>query len=202
MRRILNRIKKDDGNSIILLGIMLLVAGLLIGGMMLDISKAYQLKASYTDAAKKATQAAIRYQNTEGGLLPEAAAEAVRVYEYISKPEVVKGGYFNKCKEVDDVEITITFKDEQFQTDNVVFRINRSQITENDVEKIYRNMRKSSLPNNNHTGLEIKVTESTPNVILPTAFRVTKGDETGVMCQELDIKAGASSFFGETGKYE
>lgn len=203
LNKFFKRIKEDNGNAILILGIALIIAGLLIGGMMLDISKSYQLKASYINAAKKATQAGIMKQNTSGGLTKYAAAETVRVYENISRPSTVKkDGPFSHCEGKDDVQIKVVFKDENHSGEDVVFTIMRSQVT-NDLESIMAAMTQSGhgVLSAKHTGLEMQITESTPNVILPTAFSITKSDDD-MKCQELKIKVGATTFLGETDKYE
>lgn len=226
LKKLYNRSKEDKGNGVLILGIMLIVSGLLIGGMMLDISKAYQLKATYVEAAKKATQAGIREQYSSGGLSEYAAAEAVRVYETVARPSVINDGYFSSCDGVDSGNnkefsngiiknpiIEIVFKDESVRGKDVTYRIKRSDIpdvtkydkVEDTQEKILNRMDKSGFLRPSHTALEMRITESTPNVILPAAFSITKAGSDSVAnitCQTLKIREGASTFRGESGSYE
>lgn len=220
LKKLYERSKEDKGNGVLILGIMLIVSGLLIGGMMLDISKAYQLKATYIEAAKKATQAGIREQYTTGGLSEYAAAETVRVYETIARPSVIGDGYFSSCSGTDSGNnkefgsgviknpiIEVVYKDEHFNGEDIIYRIKRSDISKNDTkESIHNKMDKSGPPlSDKHTALEMRITESTPNVILPAAFSITKADSDSVAnitCQTLKIREGASTFRGESGSYE
>ena len=78
-RKIKDKTKNDDGNPMFVLGLMLIAVSLLVGGVMLDITKAYQFKTSYVEAAKKATQAGIRIQDSEGYLTSESIVETIRV---------------------------------------------------------------------------------------------------------------------------
>lgn len=206
------RIKEDSGNGILILGIMLIIAGLLIGGMMLDLAKSYQLKASYINAAKKATQVGIMKQDTRGGLTQYAAAEAVKVYENITRPSIVKEeGFFSACKDQHGKQInpilTITFKEENQKGEDVVYTINRKDVksTDTTLDILNKMSGTNKLPNYKHTGLELKVTETTPNVILPSAFKITKADDNNVSdikCQKLNIKVGSSTFIGSNSQYE
>lgn len=219
LKKLYKRSKEDKGNGVLILGIMLIVSSLLIGGMMLDISKAYQLKATYVEAARKATQAGISEQSTDGGLTEYAAAEAVRVYETIARPSVMKDGYFSSCSGKDTSSpkefsggviknpiIEVTYKDSSFSGKDVIYRIKRSDVGKSDSkEQIYNKMNKSGNLKPSHTGLEIRLTESTPNVILPAAFSITKADSdsiSNISCQTLKIRAGANTFRGESGRYE
>lgn len=100
IKKIIKRFKDDNGNPVYVLGIALLAATLMVGGMMLDITKAYQFKSAYTDSAKKATQAGIRIQNSRGHLTTSSIVETVRVYEIIARPSVMKvsdDAYFSRC---------------------------------------------------------------------------------------------------------
>lgn len=96
-----NKTKSDEGNPIFILGIILIAVSLLVGGIMLDLTKAYQFKSSYIEAAKKATQAGIRIQDSEGNLTTGAIVETIRVYETISRPSVMKvskDSYMSRCQ--------------------------------------------------------------------------------------------------------
>ena len=68
------KIKNDKGNAVVVLGLMLIVVSLAVGGMMLDISKAYQFKSSYVEAAKKSTHSAMVIRN---GKLIEAKPQEI-----------------------------------------------------------------------------------------------------------------------------
>lgn len=220
----LNKIKqrsgKDDGNSIIILGIMLIMATLLIGGMLLDISKAFQMKSSYVDAARKAAQAGVREQNTQGFLKAEAAAEAIRVYENIARPSVIKDGYMSHCNKESigrDVDITVYFMyggTNNGYADNTFVRgphsitMNNKDVRPGDelsdlMTKLNLSYTtKIAIQDAKYKGIEIEVVEETPNVILPGASKISLTDNNiDFNCQLLGIREGASQYIGETGLY-
>lgn len=218
--RIIKRRKEDNGNATIILGIMLLMVLMLVGGLLLDISKAHQLKSSYVDAAKKATQAAVMEQNSRGYLKADAAAEAIRVYEKIVRPSIVKpDGYFSKCKNYEDHDVVLRAV---FYKDNVrgnEFTIKRSQVNsvsdkdeaevqrENIAELMGLNDEglKTTIYDNDYDSIQLEVIEGTENTILPGAFALTQGDEgsqANMKCQQMMIAGKANIFFGdEEGKY-
>lgn len=218
INKIIKRSKEDKGNAVILLGLLLIMVTLLIGGMLLDISKAYQMKSAYVDSARKATQAAVSQQNSEGYLTAEAAVEAMRVYETVARPSVIKDGYMTQCKNEADpatgkrnVPITVYFMKRTSQGfvrgthsitmnsrdirtgDSLAILLNRAGVTNNT---------RKNIENSRYIGVEMELTESTPNVLLPRASAIA-GTESGVdlKCQMLGVKAGASQFIGKTNQY-
>ena len=219
--RIIKRRKEGDGNATIILGIMLLMVLMLVGGLLLDISKAHQLKSSYVDAAKKATQAAVMEQNSRGYLKADAAAEAIRVYEKIVRPSIVKpDGYFSKCKNYGDHDVVLRAV---FYKDNVrgnEFTIKRSQVKNNvsdtaEAEAQRKDIAelmglndeglKAIIYDNDYDSIQLEVLEGTENTILPGAFALTQGDEesqANMKCQQMMIAGKANIFFGDKeGKY-
>lgn len=218
--RIIKRRKEDNGNATIILGIMLLMVLMLVGGLLLDISKAHQLKSSYVDAAKKATQAAVMEQNSRGYLKADAAAEAIRVYEKIVRPSIVKpDGYFSKCKNYGDHDVELRAV---FYKDNVrgnEFTIKRSQVNNvSDTAEAEAQRKdiaelmglndeglKAIIYDNNYDSIQLEVLEGTENTILPGAFALTQGDEesqANMKCQQMMIAGKANIFFGDNeGKY-
>jgi len=212
LSKVKGKISKDDGNAVIVLGIILIIAALLVGGMLLDISKAYQLKASYTESARKATQSGISQQNAGGYLKAEAAAEAVRVYETIARPASIKEGYMSSCSSNRNVLITITFMKEGFIPGSHVITINSNQVQDisdpnlsrqNIINKMRVNgqqmtaSHRRAIENSQYTGIEMVLEESTPNVILPGATTLSGLDVDDLNCQKIGIKAGASQFIGD-----
>lgn len=218
--RIIKRRKEDNGNATIILGIMLLMVLMLVGGLLLDISKAHQLKSSYVDAAKKATQAAVMEQNSRGYLKADAAAEAIRVYEKVIRPSIVKpDGYFSKCKNYGDHDVVLRAV---FYKDNVrgnEFTIKRSQVNNvsdtaepeaqrKDIAELMGlndEGLKAIIYDNNYDSIQLEVLEGTENTILPGAFALTQGDEesqANMKCQQMMIAGKANIFFGDNeGKY-
>lgn len=100
LENIKNKAKEDKGNAIAIIGLFLIILSLLVGGLMLDLTKAYQFKSSYIEAAKKATQAGIRIQSSEGYLTSRSVSETIRVYEMIARPSTMKVGndaYMSRC---------------------------------------------------------------------------------------------------------
>lgn len=218
--RIIKRTKEDSGNEVVILGIMLLMVLMIVGGLLLDISKAYQLKSSYVDAAKKATQAAIMEQDSRGYLKADAAAEAVRVYEKIIRPSIVNPkGYFSKCEDYgdDDVVLRAVFYNED--DDRYEFTIKRSQVNtvsdtaESEVqrENIAELMEpkisvaRDDIYNGKFDSIQLEVLEGTENTILPGAFALTQGDEesqANIKCQQMKVVGKANIFVGDKdGKY-
>lgn len=216
--RIIKRTKEDSGNAIIILGIMLLMVLMLVGGLLLDISKAYQLKSSYVDAAKKAAQAAIMEQDSRGYLKADAAAEAVRVYEKVIRPSIVNpNGYFSKCEDYgdDDVVLRVVFYEGDDRGNE--FTIKRSQVNnvsgtaEVQRENIAKLMGlddeglKDVIYDSKYDSIQLEVLEGTENTILPGAFALTQGDEesqANIKCQQMMIVGKANIFVGDKdGKY-
>lgn len=204
----IKKAKKDNGNAVIVLGILLVMATLLVGGVLLDISKAYQMKSSYVDSARKATQTAIRHQNTEGFLKAEAAAEAIRMYENVARPSVIKDGYMTSCDENRNVSITVYYMKDGFTRGSHSVTINSNQISPGDtVDNIIHKLGLSNTVRRNielakYTGVEMELNENTPNVILPGATTIAGLNGNDLMCQVIGVKAGASQFMGETDLYE
>lgn len=199
------RIKDDSGNGVVILGMLLIMSLLLVGGMMLDFTKAYQLKHAYVDSAKKATQSGVRYQDTKGYLTNLAGAEAVLSYETVMRPSVIGGGPLAYCGNAGrDVDITVTYKGEGFSS-GPKFDIKSSQVT-GDLKSIAAKMKiPENIENGGYTGLEMTVAEQTPNLVLPGALSINKISKSTVdkmKCQEIGVKAGASKFLGETGQFD
>lgn len=211
-RRIKSRINRDDGNATIVLGIMLIVCLIVVGGMMLDFSKAQHLKSSYVDAAKKATQSATMKVNSRGYLKSESIGVAISNYETVMRPDVVNtDGYFSKCEnyDEDDVELTITLT-ERDNLGNIIqkddFSIMRSQVgmgSPDYINSMVPSSIKSKIDDRGSfrpTEIQLNVTEGTENTVLPTGFKLTKNPNSdGMKCQKLEIAAKATIFLGDEG---
>lgn len=208
------KLKDDKGNAVMVLGIMLIIAVLAIGAMLLDISKAFQMKSAYNDAAQKAAQAAIMHTNQEGYLKAESIGEALNVYENIARPSTIKDGYMSFCSNTSnsrDVEIKIKAMKEDFRL-GTTYTVKSSRIRSSDTaDDIIRrelgfgsigSSARKNFENQKYVGIEIEMKESTPNIILPnTAVISGYNDGSNYKCQDLGVKAGASQYIGETGKY-
>lgn len=205
MLRILKRKDEDKGNAILILGFMLLGACLLVGGIMLDLTKSYQMKTSYVDAAKKATQAGIMEQTTEGYLKPEAVGRTIYTYENISSPAVVpRGSYFSKCKSYgpSDVEIKVTLRNES-GGEMLAGTIMRNEVS-GDFREITNKVvgSRGEIASGKYNAVILEVQEGTENILLPTAFSITqsgKAAAAGMRCQKLNIAASAEVFIGGEG---
>ena len=208
-RKLKKRTKEDEGNAIIILGLMLIIALLIVGGLLLDVSKAYQIKSSYIDAARKATQAAVMEQSTTGHLKVEAAGALVKTYEHVTRPSVInKDGYFSKCEGYGEDKVRLDIymgKDDgsgRKDKSEKVGEVYRNQIGENDsVSQIIGKIKwmgtmKSDIPSKRYTSIELVVTEGTQNVILPSAFKIAgnKGEDNFDSCQKMTIGAKANIF--------
>ena len=208
INKFIEKSKKDGGNAAIVLGILLIMVTLLVGGMLLDISKAYQMKSSYVDSARKATQTAIRHQNTEGFLKAEAAAEAIRMYENVARPSVIRDGYMTSCEASRNVSITVYYMKDGFTRGTHSVTIDSNQISPSDsVDNIINKLGLSNAVRRNiemarYTGIEMELNETTPNVILPGATTIAGLRGNDLKCQVIGIKAGASQFVGATDLYE
>lgn len=207
MWKLKRRIKDERGNATIVLGILLITSLLLVGGLLLDISKAYQLKSSYVDAGKKATQAAVMKQSSEGFLLPEAAGEAILRYESIKNSSVIKkGSALSKCSTHGDDKVIyrVYFKKEGNSVDIFIGEIPRTRVA----GKTAQGITDVLIPNredqklirtSGYKSIRLDVTEATQNVILPGAFTLTKapdGEAESMQCQLLNISARANIFIG------
>lgn len=212
MNKIVKRSKEDKGNAVIILGLMLIMALLLVGGLLLDVSKAHQLKSSYIDSAKKATQTAIMEQTPDGYLKPTAAGSAILTYEKTNRPAVVNTtGYFSKCEDYGDNEVVLkaTFVKEN-GTEGHSYSITRASASGyNTAGNLssrlgITNTVGRDIINSQYTSIKLEVTEGTQNVILPGAFSITQADSAKVdsmRCQQMDIAARANIFTGSTDKY-
>ena len=212
--RIMKRTKEDKGNAVILLGIMLIMVLLLVGGLLLDVSKAYQLKSSYVDSARKATQAAIMEQTPDGYLKPEAAGQALYVYENVARAAVVKkGSYFSKCEDYGDSEINIkiTFIESKAGSNDYPVTISRSQVFDSDGKVSLTSKLgltgsvKRSIINGKYESIRLDITEGTENVILPGAFAISQASDeskANAKCQKMAISAKANVFVGRTGQFD
>lgn len=207
-KKIKKRSKEDKGNAVIILGIMLIMALLLVGGLLLDVSKAYQLKSSYIDAARKATQAAVMEQRPDGYLRAEAAAAAILTYENITRPTVVnKDGYFSECEDYgeNDVSLRIIFSKEGSGTSSLT--VPRRNVSEYDTVAsltqklgLAHGMNRDMVNNSRYTSIQLEVTEGTENVILPGTFSISQADEedaANMKCQQMEIGAKANIFTGD-----
>lgn len=218
--RIIKRTKEDNGNAIIILGIMLLMVLMLVGGLLLDVSKAHQLKSSYVDAAKKATQAAVMEQDSRGYLKADAAAEAVRVYEKIIRPSIVNpDGYFSKCKDYEDDDVVLRAVFYKDDVRGYEFTIKRSQVNNVSDTAEAETQRKNiaelmglntttvrdNIYDEKFDSIQLEILEGTENTILPGAFALTQGDEesqANMKCQKMKIVGKANIFVGDkNGKY-
>lgn len=215
--KILKRIKNDKANAVIVLGLMLIAASLLVGGMLLDLSKAYQFKASYTEAAQKATQSGIRIQSTEGYLTYQSVLETIRVYEFIARPSIMKvDSTLSACGEPRKLSIILKTEDgrgelqlPEVNLDNQRMLELRSSViantgayntesTMNEIDSIYGLMRfKSAIDRGKFNTIQVKIYEATPNFVLPGAIRATGENGDAMMCQKLGIAASASQFIGD-----
>lgn len=213
--RIIKRTKEDNGNAIIILGIMLLMVLMLVGGLLLDVSKAHQLKSSYVDAAKKATQAAVMEQDSRGYLKADAAAEAVRVYEKIIRPSIVNpDGYFSKCKDYEDDDVVLRAVFYKDDVRGYEFTIKRSQVNnvsdtaeaeaqrKNIAELMGLNTTtvRDNIYDEKFDSIQLEILEGTENTILPGAFALTQGDEesqANMKCQQMKIVGKANIFVGD-----
>lgn len=213
-KKITKRTKEDKGNAVIILGIMLIMASLLVGGIILDISNAYQLKHSYINAARKATQSGMRYQNSQGYLTGKAAAETIRVYENIARPAIMnkktnpdeQPWSFSYCNESGEqgrnVELQITFSDSEINASPLTYSVFSKSIAGKDtVEAIAQSLgiRSETVEAGKYRNIKLMVTEATRNAILPGISRATAiGGGVGISkCQNMEIAARARQFVGE-----
>ena len=205
IKKIMNKAKEEKGNAVIILGLILIMVCLFVGGMLLDISKAHQMKSSYIDSATTAVQAGIRQQNSSGYLTAEAAAQAILVYENVARPSVIKPGYMSSCDNPRRVEINVYYMGDKFAKGAHKITINSSNVSPSDtIQNILTKAklngqsitpaRKKYIEDGKYTGLEIELTESTPNVILPGATTISGLDGSNLKCQQLGIQAGASQY--------
>lgn len=224
------KISSDKGNAMVVIGITLIVAVLLIGGMITDLSKAHQLKSSYIDAAQKASQIAIREQTSDGFLMPKAASKLIYEYENNTRLSIFGSGYIDNVNPVNDgvlagcdsndrvITVYMTRGQGVYykgQNDIANADVNRYVVgsmrldeargaTEEAIESALGldNVKKLQILNGKYTSINVEINEATPNMVLPGAFAVSGGDANSMMCQTLGIKAGASQFTGLTGEYE
>lgn len=213
LNKLKRKVQEDNGNAVIVLGLILIIATLFVGGLLLDVTKAHQMKNSYTDSARKATQTAIRHQNTEGHLIAEAAGEAFYFYEKVARPDIINDGYMSSCDDTRNIQLSVYFMDDDFERGSHVATINSNQIyNSDDFRSVTNKMRvnghaltpaiRAQIQNEGYTGVEMELTESTPNVVMPGATTLSGLDGDNVKCQKIGIKSGASQLIGDvSGRY-
>lgn len=212
--KLTKKAKEDKGNAVAVLGIMLIITTLLVGAMMLDITKAYQMKSAYIDAAKKSTQAAIMEQTSSGYLRSDAAGAAIKTYEKMTRPSIGKtNSFFMECSNYkdSDVRLHVTFSNERGNS-LYIGSIDRATVKGlNDNTSITK-----ALINNNtgteraiqagkFTQIKLEVEEGTENVILPGAINIASAGNTNkeeAKCQRIKISAKANIFLGNHGIYD
>ena len=208
MINITKKLKNDKGNAVIVLGIMLIVVVLTIGAMLLDITKAFQMKAAYNDAAQKAAQAAIMHTNQQGYLTANSIGEAVRVYENVARPATIKDGFMSSCDRPRSIDIKIyamkdDFKRGQLYSIDDSSRVRISDTAEDITNRFLSHIEINEFEGKKYTGIEIELQESTPNIILPnTSVIAGINDGKAYKCQELGIRAGASKYIGKEGIHD
>lgn len=74
------RIKKDKGNSVIVLGIFVVGMILISAVLIVDLGKSMYIKNLYSSFARKAVQTAVKEQDHVGGLKPESASKMISEY--------------------------------------------------------------------------------------------------------------------------
>lgn len=212
-KKLADKMKKDDGNATIILGIMMIVVIIVVGGLMLDFTKAHHLKSSYIDAAKKATQAATMEQDSRGFLTLNAVSTAVVTYEKVMRPSVINtDGYFSRCVDYDESDVTLKVILSN-NNESKVFEIRRDLIyndnnNELSNQKILNQIRneESNVVRGRYTSVQLEVIEGTENSVLPVGFKIAKsGTEeeiANIKCQKLGVSAKASTFIGEEHKYD
>lgn len=216
-KKLTSKMKKDDGNATIILGILMIVVFIVVGGIMLDFTKAHHLKSSYIDAAKKSTQAATMEQDTRGYLTLNAVSTAVVTYEKVMRPSVINtDGYFSRCEDYDEGDVTlkvIMSKGSSKNGPSSTFLIERNLIkndTNNQVsaQKIINQIqgRANEVRTGRYTSIQLEIVEGTENSVLPVGFKIAKsGPRTqqeeekiaNMKCQKLGISAKASTFIGD-----
>lgn len=204
INRFLKRKREDNANGAFILGLMLIMALMLTGAIMFDLSKAYQLKSSYVNTARKATQAAIMKQSTEGYLTYEAAGEAIRVYESVRDTVIKRGNPFSECSSADNlVEYEVTYVDGVGGGELAAGKIKREDVS-GDAKAISSALglspNDSRIINGKYRGIELTLIEGTENIMMPGAFRITQADEgraESIKCQQLGITAKAEIFVGD-----
>ena len=207
---IFKKIKSDKGNSTFILGIMLIFVLLLVGGIMLDFSKAQSLKTAYIDAGRKATQAGIMEQDSRGYLRKSSVAKTLITYENLARPYSIKrDGYLSKCSNYgpNDVVLTVKVSGPSGSKD---FSIKRSQVqtvnaeldesgSARDALRAAEKSLANSVPissTDKFNKIQLNVTEGTENLVLPVGFKLTGGGD-GMKCQKLDIAVKATTFTGD-----
>lgn len=205
----ISKFKSDAGNATAVLGLLLIITTLFVGGLMLDFTKNYQMRDSYILASKKATQAGIMEQNTQGFLTPMAAARAVHTYENITRRSVISpGSPLSSCNNNRNVEIRVIFRDEDFigaptgaSESDPVLTIMSNQVQGSPEATLARMSGPiGAIENGEYIGIQMQIVETTKNYVLPGVFRLTRGGDEAdsMMCQNIGVNSGASIFSGET----
>ena len=206
-----DRLKKDNANAVSILGLFLIIALIVVGGMILDLTKAYQLKASYIDSATKASQIAIRQQTSQGYLKPEALAVAVYEYETRTttgnfKTANSKNGVIGKCGT--GARIMSVYMSREKEKPVFITSVNLNNITATDSigsvmvkMNLSTNAQKNAVLNGQYDKINIRVLERTTNLILPSATKVGVVNPPLDKCQTIGVNSGAAIFIGSSGQY-
>lgn len=80
IKKIRNNLKSDNGATVTVMGMVMIMSVLLLGIFMIDISKNLYIKQVQLSSTQKAAQTAIKEQNAVGGLKITAVNRAIREY--------------------------------------------------------------------------------------------------------------------------
>lgn len=78
--KIKKRLKSNRGNAILIMGLAIFGLILLMSIFFVDLSKNIYVRNNYTQMAQRATQTALKQQNSIGGLTPKAAEAVIKEY--------------------------------------------------------------------------------------------------------------------------
>lgn len=80
VNRFKERLKSNRGNAILIMGLAIFGLILLMAIFFVDVSKNIYISNNYTQMAQRATQTALKQQNSIGGLTPQAATAVINEY--------------------------------------------------------------------------------------------------------------------------
>ena len=187
MRKILKNIKSNKGNSISIIGMMLIIITCIVGIFMTDISKNVYVKNMQQHNAQMAVQTALKEQDKQGGLTISAVNTVVNEYMKQNKHSSSNKSLTTCQARGNYPHITVSFVTERkngmdFDGTNTFTSNGGKELTYTSVEKKRFQMMQSAL--GKYKVVSVRVVDSVGNIMMGAI---------GQPCTEITTYASAVS---------
>ena len=169
MTKIKHRIKSNDGNSISIIGMMVIIISCIVGIFITDISKNVYVKNMQQHNAQMATQTALKHQDKQGGLTIDAVNTVINEYMKQNKNSS-NNRKLTACQAKGNYpHITVSFAMERkngmdFDTANSFTSFAGKELTYTSVERKRFHMIQSAL--GKYKVVSVKVVDSVGNIMM------------------------------------